>query len=264
MTPEPYTKESYQHGGKSHEDDGNSHQDSHGKDKWDDGSTVQTKTKNVTNEYVLNVAFWTFIGFTLLEAVFGFIAGSQSMLEDAEAMSVDALTYLFNLWAERIKHRPYSDEELKLPVAVREYQRELQRLYLELVPPLLSVMTLILVTGYALRDAFRTLIGSDDDDDGEDDDVDVSIMLIFSGMNLLLDVVNVACFARANQAFGLSIIERERAASRFSTRDGSGISEMEELLSNSIRESPEANSDNGHDMFINLNMCSAWTVSNIS
>jgi hypothetical protein len=30
---------------------------------------------SVTNEYVLNIAFWTFLGFVVLEAIFAIIAG---------------------------------------------------------------------------------------------------------------------------------------------------------------------------------------------
>jgi Co/Zn/Cd efflux system component len=59
-----------------------------------------------TNEYVLNVAFYSFVGFMSVQAVFALIANSEAMLADSEAMSVDAFTYLFNLWAERIKKEP--------------------------------------------------------------------------------------------------------------------------------------------------------------
>ena len=55
-----------------------------------------------SNEYVLNVAFFSFVSFLILQAVFAIIAHSQSMLADCEAMGVDALTYLFNLLAERL------------------------------------------------------------------------------------------------------------------------------------------------------------------
>jgi hypothetical protein len=39
-----------------------------------------------------------------VQTVFALIANSsEAMLADSEAMSVDAFTYLFNLWAERIE-----------------------------------------------------------------------------------------------------------------------------------------------------------------
>ena len=220
----------------------------------------------VTNEYVLNVAFWSFILFMALEAVFAIIAGSGSMLEDAEAMSVDALTYLFNLCAERIKHRPFSEKELLMSGKARDYHREITRLYLELVPPLISVFTLILVTVFALKDAFETL--RRDETEGLENDVDVNVMMIFSGLNLLLDVVNVLCFARAHQAFGLSDVRRESGMSNLSIRlsDSSRASfEMEDLLRDQISFHPHplpqlSGDSEPSGLFVNLNMCSAWTV----
>lgn len=219
----------------------------------------------VTNEYVLNVAFWTFLGFLLLEAVFAIIANSASMLEDAEAMSVDALTYLFNLCAERIKHRPYSAKERELPESVREYKREMTRLYLELFPPLLSVLTLIVVTAYAIKGALETL---GQPDDVPEEDVDVSIMMWFSGANLVLDIVNVSCFARAHQAFGLSTVKREAAPTRYSVRNRGELAstETERLVREEGTEGGEMEGDHsdggvGQQFLVNLNMCSAWTVS---
>jgi hypothetical protein len=185
------------------------------------------------------------------------------MLEDAEAMSVDALTYLFNLYAERIKHRPYSEEELEMPAQTRDYRRELSRLYLELVPPLISVCTLIVVTVLATRDAYDTLR----QDEAEGEDVDVNIMIIFSGLNLLLDIVNVFCFARANQAFGIFDRKRESVTSSIRQNPIDAV-EMESLLTDGDQSSHrlEGSSRFEHTeggVLINLNMCSAWTVSRI-
>jgi Co/Zn/Cd efflux system component len=236
------------------------------KERDDANKNAAQEPQEVTNEYVLNVAFWTFLGFMGVEAVFAIIAGSQSMLVDAEAMSVDALTYLFNLYAERIKHRPYSEEELEMPAQTRDYRRELSRLYLELVPPLISVCTLIVVTVLATRDAYYTL--RQDEAEGEDvADVDVNIMIIFSALNLLLDVVNVFCFARAKQAFGISDIKRESINS--SIRQNSiGAVEMESLLTDGDQNNHRLKAssrfeDSEGGLLMNLNMCSAWTVSRI-
>jgi Co/Zn/Cd efflux system component len=232
-----------------------------------DPQEQEQEPQEVTNEYVLNVAFWTFIGFMAVEAVFAVIAGSKSMLEDAEAMSVDALTYLFNLYAERIKHRPYSEEELKMPAQTRDYRRDLSRLYLELVPPLISVCTLIVVTVLATKDAYDSLR---QDESEVVDDVDVNIMIVFSGLNLLLDVVNVFCFARANQAFGLSDIKRESSLTSSIRHNPIGAVEMESLLTdedqhnNRLKASSTSRlEDSEGGVLVNLNMCSAWTVSRI-
>jgi Co/Zn/Cd efflux system component len=234
-----------------------------------------------TNEYVLNVAFYSFVGFMSVQAVFALIANSEAMLADSEAMSVDAFTYLFNLWAERIKKEPQSGNDSS--VVLHNYRQELRRLYLELIPPAISVATLIMVTVFTLRDSIKTMQGQESGE--EDEDVDISIMLFFSGLNLLLDVVNVTCFARADSAFGLDVIRRKGAGFSESIRKSLRLSsspnqrvlmdknadessnllplagsEVELETATTTTSSASSTSDQPRDP-VNLNMCSAWTVS---
>ena len=178
-------------------------------------------------------------------------------------MSVDAVTYLFNLLAERIKNRPFSKKELAMVPQVRAYRRERLRLYLELIPPLISVVTLLLVTLYSTQDAIEDLTKGSDE---REDDVNVNVMLTFSAANLILDFVNVTCFARANQTFGLSTTVREHeATTRSSYRDVAKSVEMDRLLDNNDEDIADAAFDSsgfpGEKVLVNLNMCSAWTVS---
>jgi ABC-type transport system involved in cytochrome bd biosynthesis fused ATPase/permease subunit len=74
-----------------------------------------------------------------------------------------------NLYAEQIKASASTRKELEMPAQVRDYREELSRLYLELVPPLISVCTLMVVTVLATRffDALRQ------DPAGGGDDVNV-------------------------------------------------------------------------------------------
>ena len=160
-----------------------------------------------SNEYVLNVAFYSFVGFMLFQAGFAIIANSSSMLADCEAMAVDAMTYLFNLCAERIKNKPLTAEELAMSAEKRSLKREEQRLWLELIPPAISVTCLIAIVILTLVEATKEFLG---EADGDDDDVSVPIMLIFSGANLLLDFVNVACFARSGSTFGMQSVRDEQ------------------------------------------------------
>jgi Co/Zn/Cd efflux system component len=228
-----------------------------------------------TNEYVLNVAFYSFVGFMSVQAVFALIANSEAMLADSEAMSVDAFTYLFNLWAERIKKEPQSGHDSS--VVLHNYRQELRRLYLELIPPAISVATLIVVTVFTLRDAVKTMQGSESGE--EDQDVDISIMLFFSGLNLLLDVVNVTCFARADSAFGLNVIRHKgvgfsesireslRTSSSSNADENSNLlplagSEVELETATTTTSFASSPSGQPNDL-VNLNMCSAWTVSQI-
>lgn len=178
----------------------------------------------------------------------------------------------FRYFAERIKNRPYSDYERQLPKPVRQRRRTMKRLYLELVPPLISVSTLIAVTAVVLKDSFRILIGQEGEV-AEPEDVDVQLMLIFSGINLLLDIVNVTCFARADQAIGLtSFVATKQNEEHEFVRMTSKGAEVEVGLQQQPTETTSLLPDGTltptsyappKDNFygINLNMCSAWTVS---
>jgi Co/Zn/Cd efflux system component len=144
------------------------------------------------------------------------------------AMMVDVVTYLFNYLAEQYKHsyRPMStttttttDTTIVSKEQQQQQQWQLRCLYLELIPPMISVVTLVVVTMLALRLSVRTLLvyhtyhqtngGGDNNDDNDDDNViqsndrddhlpNLSIMLWFSGFNLVLDLLNVSCFARVD------------------------------------------------------------------
>ena len=160
-----------------------------------------------SNEYVLNFAFFSFLLFMMTQAFFAVMAKSESMLADSMAMSVDAFTYLFNLVAERLKHRSSSQYE-NLSVEEAKRRKKILRLYLEFFPPMISVTTLIIVSFNALMEAVHTLIDPPMLRLGKGEDIsqeepDVKIMILFSALNLGLDVMNVLCFARV-QNFSLT------------------------------------------------------------
>ncbi|GFH47311.1 hypothetical protein CTEN210_03786 [Chaetoceros tenuissimus] len=160
-----------------------------------------------SNEYVLNFAFFSFLLFMMTQAFFAVMAKSESMLADSMAMSVDAFTYLFNLVAERLKHRSSLQYE-NLSIEEAKRRKKILRLYLEFFPPMISVTTLIIVSFNALMEAVHTLIDPPMLRLGKDEDIsqeepDVKIMIFFSALNLGLDVMNVLCFARV-QNFSLT------------------------------------------------------------
>jgi Co/Zn/Cd efflux system component len=219
-----------------------------------------------------NVAFATFLGFTLVQFVFALAARSEAMLADCAAMSVDAVTYLFNFGAERLKHRDDTEEEKLLPPDVLHRRRKLQRLYLELFPPLISVVTLLAVTVVALRKAIETILKDNRD---LENPPDVMIMLVFSALNLLLDAVNVTCFARAEQAhvMGLPTVvmqHHERGSSTEMTvllekhdenNDATAsYSATDAEMSSNLSSNEDDDDDSTTSHELNLNMCSAWTV----
>eukprot|EP00522_Entomoneis_paludosa_P018844 CAMPEP_0172441864 /NCGR_PEP_ID=MMETSP1065-20121228/2376_1 /TAXON_ID=265537 /ORGANISM="Amphiprora paludosa, Strain CCMP125" /LENGTH=329 /DNA_ID=CAMNT_0013191459 /DNA_START=55 /DNA_END=1044 /DNA_ORIENTATION=+ len=208
----------------------------------------------VSNEYVLNVAFLSFLVFTAVQFVFAFMARSQSMMADCAAMSVDVVSYFVNFMAERLKHGHTS---------MTPNQLRLKRLYLELIPPGISVLTLIVVTAMALQVAIETLIDAYRGK-GSSTPPDLNLMLLFSAFNLLLDFLNVTCFARADQAVGLPGQHgSEDIHVHFDqSEQHKPVTEGTPLVSKQQSSAGENQGDESSDVEtkgMNLNMCSAWT-----
>ena len=157
------------------------------------------------------------MSFTLVQTVAAVIAGSEAMMGDSAAMFVDALTYLFNLVAERKKNQ-FDQTWQPCGVGGQHAKRIRQRakrkmvLTMELVPPLISVTTLIGITIVVTQKAVRVLVLDTKRDVSLQGDPNINLMLFFSTLNLGLDFVNVFCFAKANHGMG------------FETGDGHPIS----------------------------------------
>jgi hypothetical protein len=158
-------------------------------------------------------------------------------------------------------------------------------LQLELVPPLISATVLMIVTAVVLHEAIRVLILDAHRQRSEQGDPNLNLMLGFSIVNLLLDGLNVFCFAKAKHLFGYETVERNnphqpstngaktvshqnRSFSDHTTRnnrdyvevdtnEGSEGSEDDFNSSHLIGEG-ELHDERGNT---NLNMCSAYTVS---
>lgn len=257
----------------------------------------EVKSNVPSNVYLLNVAFYSFAIFAIGQMFVAIlVARSQAMVGDSSAMVVDSLTYLFNSYAEKIKNKSLQENDDDQTLSdvekeIRRLNRTRQRLWLEILPPLCSVMTLIGLTIYITVDAWDTLKSpehTDNEDDGTstsmDDEPDIGVMFFFSGLNLILDILNVTCFARAKHAFGFAVIDQDRHrymlaydgslhnqyadslkeirsevdltrldSDEISTRESySSISEENQALSQE-----EENINNTQE--VNLNMCSAYT-----
>lgn len=185
------------------------------------------------------------------------------------AMYVDVVTYLFNFLAERLKHGH--------DTSISARALRLRRLYLELIPPSISVVTLMIVTILALSQAFDTLF-TVIDDDGEDAP-DLQIMLVFSALNLLLDFVNVSCFARVDQAAGFIGDPHHQHLDHSSSHSATVATETTPLVikngkngNGGVDDNADDDNDDDNDSCdsselpggINLNMCSAFTVSYVT
>jgi Co/Zn/Cd efflux system component len=178
-----------------------------------------------SNEKILCTAFVSFQCFAIAQTIAAVIAGSEALLGDSFAMLVDALTYLVNWLAERQKAKyrhqlhlqqqkqqsswttkddysiytssPYSSLSSLHALKYKQYTYQM-----ELVPPLLSVSILIVVTVVVLKESIQVLLLDAKRDISEQSDPNVHLMMVFSFLNLLLDVVNVGCFASAKHAMG--------------------------------------------------------------
>lgn len=161
-----------------------------------------------TNEKLLTTAFLSFMLFTIVQSVAAYIAKSEAMMGDSAAMFVDALTYLFNLVAERRKNR--FDELWKGthetdPARIRHIRKRDKRkmtLNLELIPPLISVGTLLAVIAFVLHKAVQVLLLDVHRKRSQQGNPNINLMLFFSVLNLFLDGLNVFCFAKAKRLFG--------------------------------------------------------------
>jgi Co/Zn/Cd efflux system component len=181
----------------------------------DDMDNILTTDDEIpSNERLLGIAFVTFMTFALTQLVFAFVAGSQAMMGDSAAMIVDSVTYLFNYVAERKKHQfdtattsqpmdqnALSDDPIKAE-RIRKRNRRKMVLQLEIIPPTISVTTLIIVTIFVTKKAIRILRLDMHRSRSEQHLPNINLMLAFSLLNLVLDGLNVFCFARAKHLMG--------------------------------------------------------------
>ena len=227
---------------------------------------------------IKNVAFYSFTLFALGEMFVAIsIARSRAMIADSCAMLIDSMTYLFNSWAENIKNKSLVTDDGDMSQRGKEMaklERTRQRLLLEIAPPLTSVLTLIGLTAWVGSEAVETLLNGGEESSASEDP-DIVLMFVFSGLNLVLDLVNVMCFARAKHAFGFAVIDKDhhrlliqKQSQAEAVRETDLITDSEEDYTISTQghnvcvDQIEENDDKGEE--VNLNMCSAFTVSDIA
>jgi Co/Zn/Cd efflux system component len=239
--------------------------------------------KPPSNETLLCTAFASFTTFALLELVFAIIAGSDAMMGDSAAMMVDALTYLFNWYGERRKKQYETDtiDHVFRSETIRERIKRKYFLQMEIIPPIVSVSTLLIVTVIVLRKSVKVLVLDFHRNKSDQKNPSVNIMLIFSALNLLLDILNVFCFAKAKHLLGFTTVEENHADDddgelrqqgrpniRVTNRsyavvggkhDHAGDEKGEGTCDQSLEPEDFLHSFQAHDEHANLNMCSAYT-----
>ena len=160
-----------------------------------------------SNTTLLCTAFASFMTFATVQLFFAFLAGSSAMKGDSAAMIVDSMTYLFNWYAERRKARfdeentaDATESEREERIMLREKRKLVLRL--EIIPPLISVTTLVAVTIVILKQAIEVLVLDTKRSEAEQAKPNIKLMMAFSIVNLGLDFLNVFCFARARRLLG--------------------------------------------------------------
>jgi len=124
------------------------------------------------------------------------------VLGDSAAMFVDATTYAFNLCAERKKKQSCKR----------------RRLQLELSTPLVSLTTLLAVTFFVSKNAIGTLFYPNENyyyshGDNKHQQPDIHLMMIFSVLNVVVDIVNITCFIRVRYGFGIAAKKADLSSS---------------------------------------------------
>lgn len=143
----------------------------------------------LSNETVLLGAFLSFMLFVVFEVIAGLQAQSLSLIGDAASMAVDAMTYLANFLAVRAMRIRGTRGGGALSTT--------EVLIYEVLPPSISMTVLLGVTVFILSDAVETLTDGDAERGSTEEEVSRGMtMLIFGGINLAVDVVNVVFFIK--------------------------------------------------------------------
>ena len=228
------------------------------------------------------------MGFAAVQTVAAFIAQSEAMLGDSAAMAVDSLAYGFNLYAEREKNQDDfqnqtsedeevdnvelsgldrrnntttcndNDDDVERDRLEQQFLKRRRHLLLELVPPLMSVSILIIVTIVILHNSIQTLILDKHRDESEQTQPNLEVMVAFASLNLLVDLFNVTCFARAKHLMGYNTSEQSDTEQQYGE-----VIDDDDIHSGSnsddIVESGTEPEESEEDTRVNLNMCSAYT-----
>eukprot|EP00924_Labyrinthula_sp_SR-Ha-C_P010695 snap_masked-scaffold_49-processed-gene-1.59-mRNA-1 protein AED:0.22 eAED:1.00 QI:0/0/0/1/1/1/2/0/326 len=130
---------------------------------------------------------WTMLFFNgtfAMAELFGAVrANSLSLYGDVSTMLLDSFTYMLNIYAESQKY--------KSDVDVNSLRHKTRIMKIEISVTGFSIAILFSVTTFLLNDAIRRLRAPEQHDKG-DDEVSSTILLRFSSVNLLIDII--ACF----------------------------------------------------------------------
>jgi Co/Zn/Cd efflux system component len=136
------------------------------------------KGDGMTNERVLWLTMWMFALFVAAEILGAILSNSLALLSDAAAMGIDVITYLCNIYVERVKNREGSVDRNT-------------RMWTEVYVPAFSMAALVGVSAWITSDAIKVIIDPPSEDE---DDVDVLFLYVFAGANMLVDIISALMF----------------------------------------------------------------------
>jgi cation diffusion facilitator family transporter len=125
----------------------------------------------LSNETLLRISIGLFFAFVIAEIIGAVVSNSLSLLGDAACMSVDILTYLCNIYVEWYKNN------------AGRFNSQSSYTF-EIVIPMISVISLVVVTVYISIDAIQLL-----NHPPLIDDVNVKYLYAFAVVNLFVDLV---------------------------------------------------------------------------
>lgn len=134
--------------------------------------------KKFPNQDLLGFAASSFFVFVVVEMIAAFVSGSLSLLADSIAMTVDVVTYVCNMVAERVKERDGLNSSFGI------------RFVMLICIPLFAVTTLVFVTSYFIYEAMKVL----KQPTPEVDSVSVVYLYGFAGVNLVVDIFCICMF----------------------------------------------------------------------
>ena len=130
----------------------------------------------MSNQCILIITMLSFLFFVIAEIIGALAGNSKSLLGDAAAMSIDVVSYICNIYIERLKER-----EGKIPKSTL--------MWINVIIPAFSLVALIGVTLYITIEAIADIMVPP-----EDDDVSIPILYGFASANFLVDILSVVAF----------------------------------------------------------------------
>lgn len=136
------------------------------------------------NTKILVVTAVAFTIFVIAEIIGALVSNSISLLGDAFAMSIDVITYLSNIYAERVKLDSPDGKTLSLK----------SQIVIDIIVPIFSTIALLSISIYVLISAIDVIKNYDADSETSGSKVDIAFLYGFASANMGIDLLSVFLF----------------------------------------------------------------------